>query len=145
MQIILLQDVKNIGKKGEIKNVSDGFARNFLLNKKLAAIANPTAITQIKIEEEKNKKQQLAKMQEIKKLAADLDGKRIIIKARAKKGKLFGSITAKDIAAEIKKTGINISEKSIQFEHIKELGEKNVKFNFDLGITAKIKLVVEEE
>jgi len=145
MQIILLQDVKNIGKKGQIKNVSDGYARNFLLARKLAAAATPAAATQAKIEEEKNNERQEIKKQEIQKLASKIDGQHIIIKARAKNGKLFGSITAKEISAEIKKIGIEIPERSVRTDHIKELGEKSITIGFDLGITAKITLAIEEE
>jgi large subunit ribosomal protein L9 len=143
MQIILLQDVKNIGTKGQIKNVSDGYARNFLLAKELAVIATPAASAQAKIEEEKNIKQQETQKQETQRLAASLNGKRIIIKAKAKNNKLFGSITAKEIALEIGKLGVAIPEKSLQMEHIKELGEKSVVIRLDFGITASIVLVIE--
>lgn len=145
MQVILLQDVKNVGKKGQIKNVPDGYARNFLLAKKLATVATESAISQIKTEEDKKNLQLNLKKKEIQKIADSLNGKKFIIKARAKDGKLFGSITAKEIVSEIRKNGIEISEKSIQVDHIKELGEKHVKINLDFGIKAEIILAVVEE
>jgi large subunit ribosomal protein L9 len=145
MQIILLQDVKNVGKKGQIKNVPDGFARNFLLAKKLAAVATESAITQTKLEEEKKNQQLLSEKQTVQKLSDDLNGKKFIIKARAKDGKLFGSIAAKEISAEIKKGGYDISEKSIQSDHIKELGEKRIRINLNFGIKTEIILAIEEE
>jgi len=144
MQIILLQDVKNIGKKGQIKNVPDGYARNFLLARKLAAVATHSGVAQAKHEEEKRKQQESQAKQEVQKLADAINGKQITIKARAKDGKLFGSITAKEIASEIKKQGLAIPEKSISASHIRELGEIKVRINLDFGISANINLLVEQ-
>lgn len=145
MQIILLQDVKNIGKKGQIKNVPDGYARNFLLARKMAAAATPSEIAKIKQMEEAQKKQTESEKNAVQKLAATINGKRIVIKARAKNGRLFGSITAKEISSAIMDAGFSIPEKAIKADHIKELGEKNVSIDFDFGITAKIILTVEQE
>jgi large subunit ribosomal protein L9 len=144
MQIIFLQDVKNVGKKGQIKNVPDGYARNFLLVKKLAAVATESTINQTKIEEEKKNQQLISEKQAAGKLAQDLNGKKFVIKARAKDGKLFGSITAKEIVSEIKKSGYDISEKSIQTDNIKGLGEKRIKISLNFGIKAEITVVLEE-
>ena len=145
MQIILLQDVKNVGKKGQIKNVPDGYARNFLLAKKLATVATQSAVTQVKIEEDKKNLQLALGKQAVQKLAQELNGKKFTIKARAKDGKLFGSITNKEIVAEIKKSGYDISEKSIQTDHIKELGEKRINITLEFGIKTEIILGVEED
>ncbi|EKE19274.1 MAG: 50S ribosomal protein L9 [uncultured bacterium] len=144
MQVIFLQDVKNVGKKGQIKNVPDGYARNFLLARKLANIATPANITHAKQEEDKKKMQISLEKQTIQKIAAAIEGKRIVIKARAKDGKLFGSITSKEIANEIKKIGVEIPEKAIQMNHIKDLGEKKVIISLDFGIKATILLIVEQ-
>lgn len=144
MQVIFLEDVKNVGKKGQIKNVPDGYARNFLLARKFANIATPINISQAKQEEDKKKMQVSLEKQGAAKLAAAIDGKRIVMKARAKDGKLFGSITAKEIASEIGKIGLAIPEKAIQADHIKELGEKKVLISLDFGIKASIILVVEQ-
>ena len=116
MQIILLQDVKNIGKKGEVKNVSDGYARNFLLAKKLAEKATKEAIEKVEFLRAKEKKEDLAKLDTARKIAASLKGTVLQIKAAGKKGKLFGSILAKDIACELKKENIDIAEKTIMLE-----------------------------
>jgi large subunit ribosomal protein L9 len=144
MQVIFLQDVKNVGKKGQIKNVPDGYARNFLLARKLASVANAVNVTQAKQEEDKKKMQISLQKQEVQKLADAVEGKRIVMKARAKDGKLFGSITAKEIALEIKKIGVTIPEKSIDAQHIKDLGEKKIIISLDFGIKANIVLVVEQ-
>src|SRR6266568_4840738 len=105
MQVIFLQDVKNEAKKGQIKNVPDGYARNFLLARKLAVQATPNEISKAKIEEDKKKTQLAQEKQEIQKLANNIDGKNIVIKARAKDKRLFGSITPKEIALELRKMG----------------------------------------
>ena len=144
MQVIFLQDVKNVAKKGQIKNVPDGYARNFLLAKKLATIATPGEIAKIKQDEDKKKLQISLEKQDLQKLAAAIDGKRIIMKARAKDKKLFGSITPKEIALEIRKLGLAVPEKAIDQQHIRELGEKKVKLNFEFGIAATIIIMVEQ-
>lgn len=144
MQVIFLQDVKNVGKKGQIKNVPDGYARNFLLARKLASVATTINVSQAKQEEDKKKLQLSLEKQGVQKLADAVEGKRIVMKARAKDGKLFGSITPKEIAVEIKKIGLEIPEKAIATEHIKELGEKKVLISLDFGIKANIVLVVEQ-
>jgi large subunit ribosomal protein L9 len=144
MQVIFLQDVKNVGKKGQIKNVPDGYARNFLLARKLAAVATPASVAHLKQEDDKKKVQVSLEKQTVQKLAEAIAGKRIVIKARAKDGKLFGSITAKEIAAEIKKIGVSVPEKAIAAEHIKDLGEKKIVISLDFGIKAEITLIVEQ-
>lgn len=144
MQVIFLQDVKNVGKKGQIKNVPDGYARNFLLARKLATVATTTNVASAKQEDDKKKLQISLEKQTVQKLATDIDGKRIVLKARAKDGKLFGSITTKEIASEIAKLGFKIPEKAIATDHIKDLGEKRVVISLDFGIKATIFLVVEQ-
>ncbi|KKQ52517.1 MAG: 50S ribosomal protein L9 [Parcubacteria group bacterium GW2011_GWD2_38_11] len=143
MQVIFLQDVKNVGKKGQIKNVPDGYARNFLLARKLATVATPSSLATVKQEDDKKKLQAALEKQTVQKLATAIEGKRFIIKARAKDGKLFGSITSKDINNEIKKAGFNVSEKAIQADHIKDLGEKKVIISLDFGIKTEIILIVD--
>ena len=144
MQVIFLQDVKNVGKKGQLKNVPDGYARNFLLAKNLATLATPASIAKLKQEEDKKKMQTSLAKQEVQKLATAVNGKHITLKARAKDGKLFGSITAKEIAIEIKKIGVEIPEKAIKADHIKDLGEKKVSISLDFDVKAEIILVVEQ-
>lgn len=144
MEIILLQDVKNVGKKGQLKNVPDGYARNFLIAKKFAISATPAAIAQAKKDEEENKNKMNSEKLKIQKMANAIDGKKIVIRARAKNGKLFGSITSKEIAKEIAKLGVDIPEKFIEANHIRELGEKKVLLRLDFGLKAEIIVAVEE-
>jgi large subunit ribosomal protein L9 len=145
MKIIFLQDVKNVGKKGQIKNVPDGYARNFLLVKNLAVIATPEAENKLKKEEALKKEEQENNLGKLRQLAQDIKEKIVSIKVKAKDSKLFGSITQKDIAAAIKKNGFEIPEKAIEHLHIKELGDREVKIDLGSGVNTHIILRVEQE
>lgn len=147
MKVILLQDVKGTGKKGELKEVSDGYARNFLLPKNLAKKATAQAMSELKNAEESK----AFKIEEDKKKAntekAKIEGKSINIKAKAGQGgRLFGSVTAKEISAELKKQfGINIDKRKISLDiDIKAFGTYNAEVKLYTGIVAKVKVVVSE-
>ncbi|MFZ2193443.1 MAG: 50S ribosomal protein L9 [Candidatus Moraniibacteriota bacterium] len=146
MQIILLQDVNDLGKKGDLKNVSDGYARNFLFAKKLAEKGTKEAIEKMNLIRKKEKSEELAKMENLRKIAESLKNKNIQIKAPGKNGKLFGSITAKDIVQELKKENIEVDDKSIELEgkHIKKIGEHEVRIVLTPGIESKIKVIISE-
>ena len=140
MKVVLLQDVKGKGKKGELCNVSDGYARNFLFPKKLAIEADNAALNELKNREESaahHKKEEIAAAKET---AAKLDGKTVSITAKAGAGgKLFGSVTSKEIAAEIKaKLGIEIDRKKMNVADIKNFGEYTAEIKLYQGVTAKI-------
>jgi large subunit ribosomal protein L9 len=146
MRIVLLKDIKNIGQAGDIKEVSDGYARNFLLPQKLAMPATESVVKQALDAKSKQLETEKAQQEKMKELAKIIAGKRIVIKAKEKKGKLFGSINAKNIAQELKKEKIEISEKSIVIESpIKELGEYEIKIRLDHGIEASLLLAIEKE
>lgn len=146
MKVVLLQDVKGKGKKGELCNVSDGYARNFLFPKKLAVEADNSALNELKNREEAqahHKKEELAAAQ---KTASMLDGKSVNIKAKAGAGgKLFGSVTSKEIAAEIKNSiGIEIDRKKMNVADIKNYGEYTAEIKLYTGVTAKLTVKVSE-
>ena len=146
MKVVLLQDVKGKGKKGELCNVSDGYARNFLFPKKLAVEADNAALNELKNREEAqahHKKEALAAAQ---KTASMLDGKSVNIKAKAGAGgKLFGSVTSKEIAAEIKNSiGIEIDRKKMNVADIKNYGEYTAEIKLYPGVTAKLTVKVSE-
>jgi large subunit ribosomal protein L9 len=146
MKIILLDDVKTLGKKGAIKEVSEGYARNFLLPKKLAEAATQEAIKDLEIKKEREEKEEKEMLEKMRRICDALQNKLIVIKAKDRKGKLFGSITEKDIAAELEKEGIEIEEKWIKFENsIKKVGNYEVGLEMQKGIKAKIILKVESE
>lgn len=143
MKIILLEDVKNIGKRGEVKNVADGYAQNFLLPKKLAAIATADAMKKAVIEKEQKAGEEKMHKELAEKTAASINEKTIKISGKAKKEKLFGSITAKDVAAECKKQQLDIEGSMIRLEKpIKELGTHRLEVVLYDGVTVHINVVV---
>jgi len=146
MKVILLQDVKGKGKKGELCNVSDGYARNFLFPKKLAIEADNAAMSELKSREEAKAHHKEEEIAAAKKTAAELDGKTVTMKAKAgSAGKLFGSVTSKEVAEEIKKTlGIQIDKKKMTMADIKNFGEYTAEIKLYTGITAKVTIVVTE-
>lgn len=148
MKVILLQDVKSLGKKGELVNASDGYARNFLLPKKLAKEANAQALNEYRnAENSKNYKLETQKAQ-ANAQRERLEGKVFEMKAKAGQGgKLFGSITAKDISAEIKKQyNIVVDKRKIVLDKdIKAFGTYNAEVKLFSGIVANIKVQVSEE
>lgn len=147
MKIILREEVKNFGQMGEVINVKDGYARNFLIPKGLAVEANPKNISAL--EHEKKKIQELAKKAKTtaEDLATRLSSKVITIKAKAgEEEKLFGSVTAADIAEALKKEGMDIDRKKILLEDpIKRLGNYavNVKIHSDVSTQVSIQVVQE--
>lgn len=143
MKIILLQDIKNLGRTGDIKEVADGYARNLLLPKKLAEIATHEAVEKIKKEKETAQKTEAKLLEDLKKRAGEISDKEITIKAKEKGGKLFGSIGKREIA---EKLGSGVIEDMIELkENIKGIGVKNVIINFGNNIKAKITVNVRGE
>ncbi|MDO5123663.1 MAG: 50S ribosomal protein L9 [Eubacteriales bacterium] len=146
MKVVLLQDVKGHGKKGEMVNASDGYARNFLLPRGLAKEVNNQVMNEFKNAENSKKykqEQEIAKANESK---AQLDGKTFTIKSKAGAGgKLFGSITTKEVSAEIKKTmGIDVDKRKIQMDDIKNCGSYTAVIKLHSGISAQITVVAAE-
>lgn len=145
MKIILLQDVKKLGKKGEVKEVSNGYAQNFLLPQGVAQAATNEVMQKAMEDEKKNQEMMGEEKKKIEKLANEIRGKKFTIKAKAKDGKLFGSIGAKDILKVINDDGFDISQKNLPKDQIKEIGETEIKLNLDYGISTKIVILIEEE
>lgn len=145
MKVILLQNIKNLGRKWDVKEVSDGYARNFLLPKKLTEIATKTELQKIEKLKEKEAIEEKKDLEKIQALADQLQGKAIVIKAKNKDGKLFGSITTKDIVKELKKENIVISAKALTLEMpIKEIGEFEIRVNLEHGIETQLSVIIEE-
>lgn len=144
MKVILLQDVKNLGKKWDIKEVSDGYARNFLLPKKLVEMAADSVLKKVDKLKEKEAHLQKEGLEKTQELASVLQGKEIVISAKEKEGKLFGSISAKDIVKVLKKDNILLPVSAIELESpIKEIGEYEIKIKLDHGIETQVSLVIE--
>lgn len=140
MKVILLADVKGHGKKGELCNVSDGYARNFLFPKKLAVEADNTAMNELKNREQAKAHHKQEEINAANATAKLLEGKTVTIKAKAgSAGRLFGSVTSKEIAAEIKKSlGVEIDRKKMSVADIKNFGEYTAEIKLYQGITAKL-------
>lgn len=147
MKVILLQDVKSLGKKGELVETSDGYARNYLLPRKIAREANAQAMNEYKnAENSKNFKiaTQKAQAEQQKKM---LEGKKFVMTAKAGQGgRLFGSITAKQVAEEIKKQyNIVVDKRKVVLESdIKEFGTYKAEVKLYTGISANIDVQVTE-
>ena len=147
MKVILLQDVKSLGKKGELVEASDGYARNYLLPRKISREANAQAMNEYKnAENSKNFKiaTQKAQAEQQKKM---LEGKKFVMTAKAGQGgRLFGSITAKQVAEEIKKQyNIVVDKRKVVLEcDIKEFGTYKAEVKLYTGISANIDVQVTE-
>jgi len=126
MEVIFLQDVQNVGKKGQIKNVADGFARNFLLPKQLATLATQALKNQFRHEEKEKEKINKQKQEELNKFISKLKDLKILFNEKSsKEGTLFSGISKKMIVQKIKEdTGEKISENTVKLDKpIKQLGE----------------------
>ncbi|MDE7453835.1 MAG: 50S ribosomal protein L9 [Clostridia bacterium] len=147
MKIILLQDVKGQGKKGEVIDVNEGYARNFLIKKGLAEVATATKLNDIN---QKKSAADFHKAEEIKAtqiLAKEINGKTFGIKIKAGQGgKVFGSVTGADVADALQKAGYAVDKKKVVLaQPIKTVGVFDVDLKFMEGISAKIKVSVEAE
>lgn len=147
MQIILLEDVKALGKKGQIVNVNDGYARNFILPKKLGLEANGKNMNDLKLQkanEEKIKKEQLTQAQEFAK-QVEAAVVNVTIKS-GEGGKTFGSVSTKEIAAAAEKAGLKLDKKKMMLdEPIRSLGTHIVQVKLHKEVTAKLTVKVTEQ
>ncbi|MDO5563685.1 MAG: 50S ribosomal protein L9 [Eubacteriales bacterium] len=147
MKVILLSDIKKLGKEGDIVNVSDGYARNFLFNQKLGIEATTKNLNDLNVKLEKIKKDERIKTEKANELANDLQTKTITLKIKAgENGRTFGSITSKEIANEMKESlNIDIDKKKIELkEPIKSVGSYLVDIKIYKDINSKIKVDVVE-
>jgi large subunit ribosomal protein L9 len=144
MKVIFLEEVPNVAKAGDIKEVSDGYGRNYLLPKKLALVSKPGAVTQVKARIEAR-----AETEKMKKLAAQLDGKEVTFSVKmGAKDRMHGSITAANIATELKGLiGQEVDKRKIEMaEPIKQLGSYELTVKLAKDIEPKIKVnVIEKE
>ena len=140
MKVVLKQDVKGLGKKGELVNASDGYARNFLFPKNLAVEANAQNMTELKNREQAAKYKVDTETAEAKANAERLSGKTINITAKAgQNGKIFGSVTAKEIAEKIEKEfGIKTDKRKISVDDIKQFGTYEFEVKLYTGVSAKL-------
>ena len=147
MKVILLQDVKGHGKKGEVVNASDGYARNFLFPKKLALEANDTNMKAWKRNKAKKEAAAAEKLAEAQAAAKTIKGKTYVLKAKAGEGdRLFGSVTNMDIAAVLAENGIKVDKRNVELEdHIKTAGQYKVKIKMHPQVKTEIIVDVQGE
>ncbi len=147
MKVILLEDVKSLGKKGEIVDISDGYARNFILPKKKGIEATSKNLNDLKLQKANDDKIALENLEAAKKLAAELESEPVEIKIKTGEGgKLFGAIATKEIAAAVKEQrNLDVDKKKIVLEEpIKELGTHEVKVKLHKDVSAALKVKVVE-
>lgn len=147
MKIILLRDVEKLGKKFEVKEVADGFARNFLIPKGLAKPATESALKTLEAEKAAAEATAVEDLKKTEEMVASLDGQEIEISVKAgEDGKLYGSLTPLKITKILKDKGMEIKKNQIKLSQpIKEIGEHEITIEFPHGLEAKVKLIVSEE
>lgn len=148
MKVILLEDVKSLGKKGEIVNVSDGYARNYVLPKKLGVEANSANMNDLKLQKANADKIAQEQLEAAQKMAALLETKEVVLKMRSGEGgRAFGSISSKEIAAAAKQQcALELDKKKIQLpEAIKALGVYEVSVKLHTKVTGKLRVKVVED
>ena len=148
MKVILLQDVKALGKKGEVVNVNDGYARNFILPKKLGVEANGKNLNDLKLQKNNAAKVAQEHLDAAKKLAEELKAGKVVLTMKVGEGgRTFGAISTKEIAAAAKEQlGYELDKKKISVdEPIKSLGVHNVKIKLHPKVTADLKVKVTEK
>ena len=147
MKVIFLQDVPRVARAGEVKEVADGYARNFLIPQKLGVMANTSTLNTLEAQIKKEASSQAQTEEELTDLAHQLDGREITLKAKVgAKEQLYGSITNADIAAELQNNGLVVDKKKIEIaEPIRKLGSHEVAIRLDKDAIPKIKVIVIEE
>ena len=147
MKIILLQDEKKLGKKGDIIEASEGYARNYILPKKIGVEATPRNMNDLKLHKANDEKLALERLQEAKALAAELETRQIVVKMKAGEGgKAFGSVSSKEIAEAAKaQINLELDKKKIQLPSpIRTLGVTMVPIKLHPKVTAELKVHVKE-
>lgn len=147
MKVILLKDIKGVGKKDEVINASDGYARNFLFPKKLAEEANNANLHILNQKNENLRRKKLEETEAAQKLADSIKGKQVKLFAKAGEGgRLFGAITSKDIAEEIKKQlKVDIDKKKVITDTIKHLGNYEIELKIYPEVSTKINVFIVEQ
>lgn len=147
MEVILLEDVKSLGKKGQIVKVNEGYARNFILPKKLGVEANSKHLNDLKLQKAREEKEAAQKLAEAKAFGEQISDKQVVVGLKTGEGgKIFGAVSAKEIADEAKKQfGLDIDKKKLVLkESIKSLGTYEVPVKIHKDVTATLKVVVKE-
>lgn len=145
MKVILLQDVKKLGSKGDVVEVSDGYGRNYLIPRGLAVAADASNVRQLKHEQKVEQRKEARELQEAKELKRQLEELSVTLDVKSgDKGRLFGSVTTGDIAEAVKKsTNIKLDRRKIELpDPIKSVGEYSIAVRVYPEVTAQLKVVV---
>lgn len=148
MEVVLLEDVKSLGKKGQIVKVNDGYARNFILKKNLGVEATAQNLNDLKLQKANDDKIAQEQYEAAQELGRKLEAGKIEVSIKTGEGgKAFGSVSSKEIAAEVKaQLGLEIDKKKVQLKDaIKTLGTHTVPVKLHPKVTADLKVVVSEE
>jgi large subunit ribosomal protein L9 len=147
MKVILLKDVEELGRRGDVKSVADGYARNFLFAKNLAKPATKQALKEIETEKELEAQIAEQELKKIEEIVSQIDGLEFeVIEKMDEGGKLYGSLNEVKIAKILKDKGFDIKKNQIKIpQPIKTVGEYPVTITFDHGLEAEIKIIVAEE
>jgi large subunit ribosomal protein L9 len=148
MKVVLKKDVPTLGRSGEVKEVADGYARNFLIPKKLAAVATRTEIANVEAQRSSTARSAARTDAENRELAERMQANPVTVRAKTGEGgRLYGSITGADVAEALTKSlGRDIDKRTVEIdEHIRSLGEHQAKVHIAHGITATVKVNVEAE
>lgn len=147
MEVILLEDVKSLGKKGQIVKINDGYARNFVLPKKLGLEATPKNLNDLKLQKAREAKEAAEELQAAKELAVKVEEKPVRLTMKTGEGgKTFGTISTKEVAAAAKEQlGLDIDKKKMKLdEPIKTLGNHIINVKLHKDVTAKLTVSVGE-
>ncbi len=147
MKVILLEDVKSVGKKGELVNASDGYAKNFLFPKKLAVEATKSNLNDFELKQKAEAKRKKEELEQAQNMAKELENKTVTVKVKTgENGKLFGSVTNKEAAEEIvKQTGMEIDKKKVSIgDPIKMVGERTAVIKLHPKVSAEITIKIVE-
>lgn len=147
MKVILLQDVENVGKKYEVKDVKSGHARNFLIPQNLVKLANKANMAWLKTQKELMEKEVTEELKQAQELASRIDGLEVPIAVKiGEDGQLFESITAVKISEKLKGMGFEVKKSQVTLEKpIKEAGEFKVKVNLDHNLEGEINIIITGE
>ncbi|HNY35835.1 MAG TPA: 50S ribosomal protein L9 [Candidatus Pacearchaeota archaeon] len=144
MKVILLKDVPNTGKKNDIKEVSPGFARNFLIPKKLAVVADNDSLKKLEIKKKVESENATKELKEVEAIVSKIDGQEIEINIKTgKEGQLFESVNKQKISERLKEMGYNIDKEDVILETpIKEAGEFPIKLKFGHNLEAEVRIII---
>ncbi len=148
MKVILLEDVKSLGKKGEVVSVNDGYARNFILKKNLGVEATSKSMNDLKLQKQNEEKIAAENLEKAKKLAEEISGKSVTLSIKAGSGgRAFGSVSTKEISAAAKEQLVyDLDKKKMHLnDPIKSIGTFHVPIKLHPNVTTELKVIVKEQ